>query len=197
MVFATLVQLIGLYRQEQRARTDLDHRDFYEWLVEHRFQELKDQIEHTYHLSTQVDQLLREDHAVIIEKLDVANGMLTDIVGRMEGFGSVASVLAPNVGLSDDAIDLLQLLAKSKEGELFNPGGEDLLIVDANQYRPSDPRFLHDDLQTLVTYGLLAVSYLASGEPFYRITRRGAKFAELLPPDSKDKGTSVQELPDD
>ncbi len=35
-LLATLVQLIGLYRQEMGARKDLTHREFIEWLEVHR-----------------------------------------------------------------------------------------------------------------------------------------------------------------
>lgn len=60
--------------------------------------------------------------------------------------------MVPNLGLSDEAIGMLRLLAKSESGELFSPGE-----------------------------GQLTFSQLITdrGKPFYRLTRRGAQFFML------------------
>ena len=101
---ATIVQLLGLFRQEKGQRTDLNHQQFIEWLEYHRHEELKDLITHTFHLSQEVDQLLHEDQAVILAKLNDVNGIVADILQHVEGLSSLAETLAPGAGLSDDAV---------------------------------------------------------------------------------------------
>jgi hypothetical protein len=91
---ANLLQLLGLYRQERRARKDLDHRDFIEWLEYHRHQEIKELITRTYHLESQVDDLLRQDHAEISAKLDMVNQIVVDILAKIEGFAAITSYRA-------------------------------------------------------------------------------------------------------
>src|SRR5882757_7597434 len=90
---ATLMQLIGLFRQERGTRKDLTHREFIEWLEHHRHEEIKELITHTYHLQSQVDDLLRQDHAQISSKLDEVNGIAASILARLEGFSAVADII--------------------------------------------------------------------------------------------------------
>jgi hypothetical protein len=185
---ATLVQLIGLFRQERGARKDLTHREFIEWLEHHRHEEIKELITNTYHLQSEVDDLLRQDHAEILSKLDRVNVIVVEILSRVKGLSGVATTIVPNAGLSDQAVGILRLIAKSKEGELFNPGQADKLIVDAYLYAAADPRFLQDDIASLIASGFLLVMETARGEAYYKLTRRGAKFVELLPSIETDSG---------
>ena len=178
--FATIVQLLAIYRQERGAREDLNHRDFIEWLEQHRNEEIKELITYTFHLQSQVDDLLCRDQAEIIAKLDQVNQIVVDILARVEGLAPIAAKMVPNLGLSDEAIGMLRLLAKSESGELFSPG-EGQVIVDACLYKSTDPRFLQDDLDSLVVHGFFSIDYSERGKPFYRLTRRGAQFVKMLP----------------
>jgi hypothetical protein len=175
---ATITQLIGLFRQEQGARKDLSHRQFVEWLEYHRHNEIKELITHTFHLSTQVDEILKQDHKLILARLDDVNRILLDILSRIEGLGGVATCLVPDIGLSESAVGILRLLAKSDAGLLILSPDDTQMFVDVSFYAPAEPRFLHDDLNSLVAHGFLSSEYSGS-DPAYRITRRGAKFVEL------------------
>src|SRR6266550_3524126 len=88
---ATLMQLIGLFRHERGARKDLTHREFIEWLEHHRHKEIKELITQTYHLQSQVDDLLREDHVPILSKLDQVNVIVVEILSRVEGLSGLAT----------------------------------------------------------------------------------------------------------
>src|SRR6266542_832415 len=99
----TITELIGLFRQEKAARADVTHREFIEWLEYHRHEELKELITHTFHLSSEVDTLLREDHAVILEKLEQVNATVADILSDVEPFKKITNTLTPNAGLSSSA----------------------------------------------------------------------------------------------
>lgn len=127
-----------------------------------------------------MDDLLRQDHAQILSKLDHVNLIVVEILSRVEGLSEVATTIVPDAGLSDQAIGILKLVTQSKEGELFNPGQVEQLIVDANFYAAEDPRFLQDDIASLVNRGFLLVLRTDSGEPYYKLTRRGGKFIELV-----------------
>ena len=181
---ATLVQLIGLFRQERGARKDLTHREFIEWLEHHRHEEIKELITQTYHLQTQVDDLLRQDHTEILSKLDQVNVIVVEILSRVKGLSAVATTIVPDIGLSDQAIGILKLVAKSKEGALFNPGQAEQLIIDADFYAAEDPRFLQDDITSLIARDFFLVLHTDGGEPYYKLTRRGARFIELVNPES-------------
>src|SRR2546423_1695937 len=108
--FATIIQLLAIYRQERGARQDLDHRDFIEWLECHRHEEVKELITNTYHLQSQVDDLLRQDHVLILEKLEEVNQIAASILARLDGFSTMAHIVAPDLGLSLQTMGLLRLL---------------------------------------------------------------------------------------
>jgi len=181
---ATLAQLIGLFRQERGARKDLTHREFIEWLEYHRHEEIKNLITHTYHLQSQVDDLLRQDHAEILSRLNQVNAIVVEILSRVEGLSEVATTIVPGVGLSDQAIGILKLVANSHEGELFNPGQTEQLVVDAEFYSAEDPKFLQDDITALVVRNFLLALYTENGEVYYKLTRRGAKLIKLVNPET-------------
>ena len=175
---ATITQLIGLFRQERSAQKDLSHRQFIEWLEYHRHEEIKELVTHTFHLSTQVDEILKQDHQIILARLDEVNRILLDILSRVQGFSGLAVCLVPNIGLSEGAVELLRMVSISNEGVLIlSPDGEQMM-VDGRFYASGEQRFLHDDLDALVAHGLFSQGYSGS-DSIYRITRRGAKFVEL------------------
>ena len=101
---ATITQLLGLFRQEQSAQKDLTHREFLEWLDQHRHEELKELITHNFRLSDEIDRLLREDQKQILQKLNDVNNIVVSILSRIEGLGAVVDIMAPGSGLPDDAI---------------------------------------------------------------------------------------------
>jgi hypothetical protein len=175
----TITQLLGMYRQEIGARKDHTHRQFIEWLEYHRHEEIKELVTHTFHLQSQVDDLLRRDQTEIIAKLDQVNQIVVDILARVEVLAPIATKIVSDFGLSDAAIGMLKLAAKSQSGELFAPG-EGQLIIDDCLYQSADPKFLHDDLDSLVAHGFFSISYSQHGKPFYRLTRRGAQFFDML-----------------
>ena len=182
MALATVLQLIGLFRQERSATADLSHKDFYEWLVEHRFQELKDLISETYHLSSEVDKLLREDHAVMLEKLDAANAILADILRHVEGFREIAETMLPNFALSSEAVELLRLFAESGDDTLIpTPWHGKFLLLPSKRYISfTETRFMDDDFDSLTTHGLLIHLHVDStNTPGYRLTRRAMQFLKL------------------
>jgi hypothetical protein len=177
----TITQLLGLYRQEKGARQDLTHKEFIQWLEYHRHEELKELITHTFHLSSEVDQLLRADHDTIIKKLDTANKTLADILTHVAGLGSIATTLIPNVGLSEDAIEILMAFASSGVKLMIPaPDGSARLILDGKGgIADLDPRFFDDDLNSLVAHGLITLDQHMKFR-CYQLTRRGVQVANLI-----------------
>jgi hypothetical protein len=136
--FATLVGLICNFRQEKGEHEALNHQEFIEWLEYHRHEELKNLIVNTATLQTEVDKLLRSDHAKMLQKLDHIGEILVSLVGRLDEFRGLASAVAPGAGLSDQSISIIRQLVNSgtkkfyyedlgDEGFILNVGGDDHL----------------------------------------------------------------------
>lgn len=113
MLLATLVGLICNFRQERGAREALTHRQFAEWLAAHRFQGLSDQIANTFHLQSEVDALLREDHQAIMAKLGEIERMMAALLSRVPGFGELARAVHPEWELSEQALEILRTFVES------------------------------------------------------------------------------------
>ena len=188
--FATIVQLLAIYRQERGARKDLNHQDFIEWLEHHRHGEIKELITNTYHLQSQVDELLRQDHALILEKLEGVNQIAASILSRLEGFSAVAEIVVPNLGLSLQTLGILRLLARSKTGR-FIMMSENQFVVDTAVFHPADAKFFHDDVTALITSRFVTVDHTSSGDLMLRLNRRGAHLANMLPPPTDEEPNSV------
>jgi hypothetical protein len=185
--FATIVQLLAIYRQERGTRKDLDHRDFIEWLAHHRHEEIKELITNTYHLQSEVDELLRKDQALILRKLDEVNQIAASILARLDEFAAVADIVVPNIGLSFQTMGLLRLLARSQTGR-FIMMSEDQFAVDTAIFHPADAKFFHDDLTALIESKLVTVDHTKTGDHLIlRLNRRGAQLAEMLPPPSEQE----------
>lgn len=184
---ATIVQLIGMFRQEQGLREDLTHRQFIEWLEYHRHEQLKELISHTFHLSQEVDRLLREDQQTILAKLNDINSIVADILRHVEGFGAITETLAPEAGLSEDAVATIRLFDQSGARTLvLLPDDTGVMFAEVQQAAQfDDTRFLEDDLDSLVTRGMLKELYGGNCRSF-NLTRRGAAFVKMLPKEPKE-----------
>ena len=185
---ATIVQLLGMFTQERANAKNLDHQQFTEWLTFHKHEQLVQLICNHAAIRSEVDNLLRQDHAQIITKLDAISDSISSLLGRTQAVGALALAIAPESALSDQAIFILRQLTNSSSryliyGEVSNGCMFQLEQGDLLQYY--DHRFLLDDLETLVAYGLLAPKPTSSNfSTCYRITRAGAQFIATLPANS-------------
>lgn len=182
--FATIVGLISRFRQEKGARAALDHRSFMEWLEYHRHEELKNLISSTAALRNEVDSLLHSDHEQMIRKLDEIGEVLATLLSRTDEFRGLAAEFAPNAELSEQAVAILRRFVDSDADFLLHrkwQGGTDLVLGSGSGIRIeiTEPRFIDDDLQSLVTLGLLSPDY-SEGDPFYRITRSAVKLVSAI-----------------
>jgi hypothetical protein len=187
---ATIVGLICNYKQERGAKKDLDHRDFIEWLEYHRHEDIKNLITNTHGLQEEVNQLLREDHAKILGKLDSINDTLSQVLSRVSGFEILAQRFGSGGTLSDQAIYILCQFAISGSGEIMrvenDNGNVHFFGVTAHvDIEIKDQRFVRDDINALESFNFIRVSRYGSGNTLYCLTRAGARYAELVKANSR------------
>jgi hypothetical protein len=182
--FATLVGLLCNFRQEKGNSESLDHRKFIEWLEYHRHEELKNLIVNTTAWRTEVDNLLRSDHATMFQKLDRIGEILVGLMSRLDDFKGLALAVAPNAELSDQSISILRQFVQSGADYFFylNYGGDQfsLGIPNGNQFEVTEMRFIGDDLDKLVGLGLLTVELNSQGDPLFHITRSAVRFLKVV-----------------
>jgi hypothetical protein len=96
----------------------------------------------------------------------------------------VALLTHPQVELSPQAISLLE--------EFFDSGASKMLeiqvaigsmfpFVDTDlSFVPTDPRFIQDDLRSLVSLRLLTVGHASERRREFQITRKAVKYVEAI-----------------
>jgi hypothetical protein len=181
--FATVVQLLGMYKQEHKDAKDLDHQKFMEWLAYHHHEDIKNLISSTAAIQSQVNQLLHQDHAVIMARLNEISGMLATLLSRVDGFKGLAKAINPSAELSDQPISILRQLLNSDSNHFFlvELGNCYTLPLNAGGYiEQSEPRFLTDDLEKLAELGLLLPGYSENGKRIFKLTRAAAKYIAML-----------------
>jgi hypothetical protein len=171
--FATIVGLICNYKQENNT-----NQSFIQYLEQHRFDDIKNAIAGTQAIQDAVNQLLREDHAQILAKLNLINDVLTQVLSKVSGFEILAQRLGTGTTISPQALSILIVFFRSGAEQIALLDPPQLILTPCGGGIPiSEPRFLKDDLNALESFGLIRLEY-ENGRPFYSLTRPGAEFAK-------------------
>ncbi len=173
--FATIVGLISQFRSERDSVEQSDINDFMIWLEQSNFQEIKNLLEQNAKTTTYIKSILNQDRDVLKQQLERIDAALIAFASSIEGFSELAKSISPNSVLSDQAIDILRQFEESgasKMSEMRVMGGSLYQYVETDgNLDYSDTRFIEDDLNTLVDYGLLRHEHNSQGSNVYIYTR--------------------------
>lgn len=179
--FATIVGLIGQFRGEKFGQEQATLNDFMQWLIETNHEELKEILEKNSKASEGIKNILQEDRELFLEKLEGINNALLAFASGVSGFSSLAEAINPNALLSKQAISILTQFEEkqaSKALEANSFGGMSLLLLDgaSGNIEYDEPRFIEDDLKSLIELGLLRHDYNSNGDNLYIFTRAASSF---------------------
>jgi len=181
--FATIVGLICNYKNEKQAISPDEYKAFVEWLQNKHHTEVIKYLEVNSRAVESIKQFLAEDNKVIIQKLEAIDAVTAKIASGIEGLAEIARAVRPNQELSRQCINILKQLNDSL-GSYFlelNTGiHPTFLIIDGGQkqLRYDEPRFIEDDLRTLVELGLLRLEYNKQGCRIFYLTREALKILQ-------------------
>jgi hypothetical protein len=181
--FVSIVGLISIFKQEGKTKENQSREAFFQWLDDHRHEDLKEFVLRSKELPSEIDRALQEDNEVIISKLESIDKILASLLCKVEGISGIAHVLHPNAEISDRAVSILRQLinSSSKEfGKIASMSGVYLMLTGGGNIVVKDIRFLDDDLNTLVNLGLLLPRYSSKGSEFFGVTRNAMKFVEAI-----------------
>jgi len=184
-IFATIIGLICNYRQEKGATDAGGHQQFMEWLAQHNFEQLKNQIRDNTALQTGLTKLSRAEHREIMTKLDAINLTLATLLSRVPDFRELTMAMIPSAELSDQAVDILRQLVNSKSSFFFYLrfiGGFSMQLEEGEQIGVTDLRFLDDDLDKLVASRFLSLEENGDNQ-IYQVTRNAVRLIQTI--DSK------------
>lgn len=177
--FAIIVGLIGQFRSEKGGQAQLEYNDFMKWLAKAQHTEIKGVLESNSNATIYIKELLEQDHETFKIKLDKIDAAITAFASTIDGFGALAKAVNPDSILSDQSINILEQFQESgatRVLELKMMGGAQYMFIEkSGGLEITDPRFVEDDLQTLLEYGLLRHDYNKKGENIYIFTRAASR----------------------
>jgi hypothetical protein len=185
--FATIISLIGQFRNERASGQPSDFNSFLTWLVETQHNELKMLVEGNAASVAGIEALLSEQQDVLVAKLESLDRALAAFASGIAGFSEVGRAINPDAFLSEQAISILrQYEAKGASKVLESPmyGGVILFFLDGQggQLEIADQRFIEDDLNTLVELSLLRLGHNSKGQNTYLFTRTASQLVQQMMP---------------
>jgi len=183
--FASLVGLIGMFKQERKEGDPIGKNDFLEWLKLHNFEEYAEMISNSSDTLLEIEKVLSENHEVVISKLHRIDDVLSTLAKNMDLMGGLAESIYQSSSISDQAIEVLRQLVNSPSTSFMKhrvgPNTDALILMQGGgQVNFEEQRFIDDDLDNLVNFGLLRLSYGSKGSDIYSITRDAAKFINSI-----------------
>jgi hypothetical protein len=178
-IFGTVVSLLSDYVSQRHSRSDDEYKQFVAWLSENNHSAIISMLEKNLNTAIGIKALLNEDRQVLLQRFDNLDNMLASIASTISGFSILSESLRPAAKISEQALSILRQLDQSGGSKFVSLNGIDfnnLTIVDGGggSIILTEYRFVEDDINKLVSLGLLNRSKNSSGRTFYGITRNAA-----------------------
>jgi hypothetical protein len=182
--FATLVSLLADFVGHRGADQSKSFDELMAWLAEQRHDEIKNLLERNTDTTTSIKALLGETRQEILNRLRSLDESMAGVASGIGDYRGIAEAAHPGVSMSAQAMSILYEFNDSGASKIvlmqYADGTKSLPIVDGpnGALTVPEPRFLEDDLDTLVRLGFLAVSRNGRGDPLYSFRRSAADFVE-------------------
>jgi hypothetical protein len=182
--FSTIVGLLCNFKAE-RSGASLEQ--FTEWLKEKHHDDVAEAIQRDRAMSEQLHKLLSGNQQELVEKLSKLDVMLSSVAGQMDEFSGLAKSIYPELQLSGQAISIIRQLVDSgakmlMEIKVSTGGKDEYCFIDGGfgQLKYNEPRFIEDDLLTLVQLGLLRLDMVGTGTRRFHLTRNAISFISSM-----------------
>ncbi|MGY3910003.1 hypothetical protein ACW5XW_01165 [Aeromonas piscicola] len=200
---ATIVGLICNFKSEQRASSDDEYKAFLEWLSKKRHKTIISEINSNHMLGLGIKSLLHKNHETLILKLTALDSSIAKLTSKMEGFEGITQALSPESDLSEQAIFLLKSmntkssyilaevpcygkvrygLSNNQEYSMFltRLPGSGFTQSELRWLENIDEMFIYDDIEQLVSLGLISIRTERYGGRSFRITRVATQYLNAL-----------------
>jgi len=176
--FATIVGLLSNYKSESSG-TQLS--EFIQWLRDKRHEDVAIDIERNQMLAIHLKSILSLNHQELLLRLDSLDEVLASVASHIQTFSDLAESIRPSGTLSAQAMSIVKQFADSGANELWEHKSINStryhFISGAGQLDVQEPRFIEDDLNTLVELGLFRLDYGSKGTRKFIITRQAVQLA--------------------
>lgn len=185
--FATIVGLLATFQSGREGKKDIE--SFKQWLNENNYSNMITIIESNESLQQDLTSFMNQNHEQVMAQLSTLNNLMVSLASHMQGLSSIASSFASHSGLSDQAVDVLRQFVNSGSSEMRHTDtsignmGErrnHYILRDSPNVKYNEPRFIKDDISSLVNIGLITESERSKGGIIYTITRQAVRFIDAI-----------------
>jgi hypothetical protein len=182
--FATIVGLLSAFSSGRSGHQQLELSEFLAWLSEHNHEDIKSSIESNQATTVSIKALLNKGLVDVHEKLDDISERLAMLSSRTNGVEDLAAAFARE-SISDQALEILTLMEEN-HSEYFLLSNElgakqkRLILSPGPNYLCKETRFFQDDLELMLSLGLLVQRYNPKGEPVFYYTRAASRLIDSL-----------------
>lgn len=185
--FASIVGLISSFAAGRDAHEKAEVQEFFEWLSEHNFDEVRKALEQNQKSTIEIKAVLSVGLDELNRKLDHISQDLARLGSLPEEFVRLADVLGQDKSeLSDQALEILRIFTDSEIQRCYTVQylSEEYPTIDFYpkkiDWSPKEPQYLEQDLAHLSEAGYFEYTEREHNKE-YQLTRPGAaKAAELL-----------------
>lgn len=174
-----ILSLIQLFQHSRDKSESAEKEDFYSWLLDHKFQDVKDCITNNFALEAEIANILKINHDELLSRLDGIDVQLARIIHGIDAFRGVATVVAPSACLTKNQEELLKALVKSGGTSFTFAQTFNGLVFYGNGPTPDlsnvDTKFMPQSLEALAACG-----FLMRGGKGYLLTESGQEYIDLL-----------------
>jgi hypothetical protein len=181
--FATIVGLLSNFKNEHSSG---EISEFIQWLKDKNHQDIAADVIRNKLLLGELSRILEVNHDDLCQKLATLNDVLASVAANIDGFNGLASATNPESVLSPQAVSVIKQLVDSGAKEFiehkYMSGEPDAytLIGAPGDISYDEPRFMEDDLNTLVELGLLRLEFGSRGSKRFQVTRNAVKLVSTL-----------------
>lgn len=181
--FSTIVGLLVMFQSINKENNDLDN--FVQWLHQTNHENTAAIIESDVTLQANLTRFMNQNHDEVMSQLFVLNDLMISIAGQVKGLDNLASSFQTNGGLSEQAVDVLRQFVESGSVNMHHrknftrSNGNDYILEGAPNINYNEPRFIEDDIKSLVDIGLITQKFTKSGGSIYKITRQAVNFITI------------------
>jgi len=179
--FVTIISLISDFVAHRGANEGKDFDTFMAWLAEQRHDEIRGLLQSNVATTVSVKALLNDSREVILDRLASLDKTLATVTAGIAQYRDLALIAYPSSELSGQAYSILEQFFDSGATAVleakYSSDPIALMYIDGpanGQISYHEPRFIEDDLTTLVELGLLGLDFNGRGDRIFKFKRTAA-----------------------
>ncbi len=108
-----ILSLIQLFQHHRDKREAASTKEFYSWLLEHKFQDVKECISNNFALETEIANILKINHEELLLRISNVEEQLARILHSVDIFKGMVKTIAPSACLSKNQEEFLRAIVNS------------------------------------------------------------------------------------